>query len=360
MNVHSPKTIKRAQEITAGKRIADIARGPRVIEEQLKKERDLRAREIAAVKLAKRQQLALERFYHPLMQEILAEMRIASTTRVLNLHRMRSAAEGGWTAGGRKRAGLDRKDGELVNPVGEYLHEMRGMGSVKLLSREDEIGLAKRIKAGGADADQARKEMGEANLPLVISIAKKYANRGLELSDLVQVGNVGLMQAVDGFKYRRGNKFSTYATIWIDGAINRKVKERRFPACSLNSVNEAFLSGEPIPGRGRVKVRSSGFDDDDGGTFGATTPGIAKASLDAEWGKRIRAVSADTPVFSSSRTGAEQEHRHRKPAKTELEALEQTSRLTPGERDAYCAEFRDNDIDLGDFEPDEGDDTEEL
>jgi RNA polymerase sigma factor (sigma-70 family) len=378
MNEHSPKTIKRAQEIIAGKRIADIARGPRVIEEQLKKERDLRARGIAAVKVAKREQLALEREYDRRMQEILAKMRIANIARVLNLHRMRSATEGGWTAGGRTRGDPVRKNGELVNPVREYLHEMRAMGSVKRLSREDEIALGKRIDAGGADALQARKEMVEANLPLVISIAKKYTGRG-QFPDLIQAGNECLMQAVDGFEYSQANKFSTYATIWIRRGIERFLaKQRKGPALSTISLDDAiafgFASDAPCDfagtGAKRVKVRASDIGDDDGGTFSALS-GIAKASLDAEWGaaKRIRAVSDDDAVFSSSRMGLaqKQENRHGKPAKTELEALEQTNRLTPGEREAYRAEFefRDNDIDLGDFEsdevePDEGDDPEAL
>ncbi|WP_460922662.1 sigma-70 family RNA polymerase sigma factor, partial [Staphylococcus aureus] len=98
---------------------------------------------------------------------------------------------------------------------------------------EEETGLTieqvkdihRRMSIGEAKARRAKKEMVEANLRLVISIAKKYTNRGLQFLDLIQEGNIGLMKAVDKFEYRRGYKFSTYATWWIRQAITRSIAD---------------------------------------------------------------------------------------------------------------------------------------
>jgi len=86
--------------------------------------------------------------------------------------------------------------------------------------------ISKRMSIGEAKARRAKKEMVEANLRLVISIAKKYTNRGLQFLDLIQEGNIGLMKAVDKFEYRRGYKFSTYATWWIRQAITRSIADQ--------------------------------------------------------------------------------------------------------------------------------------
>ncbi|MGM0480941.1 MAG: RNA polymerase sigma factor RpoD [Pseudomonadota bacterium] len=120
----------------------------------------------------------------------------------------------------------------------------------KLLDVERETGLTigkvkdinRRMSIGEAKARRAKKEMVEANLRLVISIAKKYTNRGLQFLDLIQEGNIGLMKAVDKFEYRRGYKFSTYATWWIRQAITRSIADQartiRIPVHMIETINK--------------------------------------------------------------------------------------------------------------------------
>ena len=116
------------------------------------------------------------------------------------------------------------------------------------------------IKKGEREADRAKKEMIEANLRLVISIAKKYTNRGFQFLDLIQEGNIGLMKAVDKFEYRRGYKFSTYATWWIRQAITRSIADQartiRIPVHMIETINKlvrtsrqmlAEMGREPVP-----------------------------------------------------------------------------------------------------------------
>ena len=125
----------------------------------------------------------------------------------------------------------------LDDPVRMYLKEI---GQVKLLSADEEVDLAKRMAAG----DKAAKDkLTEANLRLVVSIAKKYSGRGLHILDLIQEGNTGLIRAVDKFDWTKGNKFSTYATWWIRQAITRAIADQartiRVPVHMVEVINKA-------------------------------------------------------------------------------------------------------------------------
>ena len=125
----------------------------------------------------------------------------------------------------------------LDDPVRMYLKEI---GQVKLLSGDEEIELAKRVSEGDQNA---KNKLTEANLRLVVSIAKKYSGRGLHILDLIQEGNTGLIRAVDKFDWTKGNKFSTYATWWIRQAITRAIADQartiRVPVHMVEVINKA-------------------------------------------------------------------------------------------------------------------------
>lgn len=137
---------------------------------------------------------------------------------------------------------ISRKDlsvmegADITDPVRQYL---KTIGQVRLLTMEEEQKIAKRISEGDPEA---KKELIEANLRLVVSIAKKYVGRGLPLLDLIQEGNIGLMKAVDKFEYEKGFKFSTYATWWIRQAITRAIADQaktiRVPVHMVETINK--------------------------------------------------------------------------------------------------------------------------
>ena len=122
------------------------------------------------------------------------------------------------------------------DPVRMYLKEI---GKVPLLSAEEEIELAKRMEQGD---EYAKKKLCEANLRLVVSIAKRYVGRGMLFLDLIQEGNIGLIKAVDKFDWRKGYKFSTYATWWIRQAITRSIADQartiRIPVHMVETINK--------------------------------------------------------------------------------------------------------------------------
>ena len=126
-----------------------------------------------------------------------------------------------------------------IHKMQESLHTMEGDNLITIDEIKD---IYRRMTVGEAKARRAKKEMVEANLRLVISIAKKYTNRGLQFLDLIQEGNIGLMKAVDKFEHRRGFKFSTYATWWIRQAITRSIADQartiRIPVHMIETINK--------------------------------------------------------------------------------------------------------------------------
>lgn len=132
----------------------------------------------------------------------------------------------------------------LDDPVRMYLKEI---GKIPLLTSDEEIELAKRMAEGDAEA---KKRLAEANLRLVVSIAKKYSGRGMQLLDLIQEGNLGLIKAVEKFDYQKGFKFSTYATWWIRQSITRAIADQartiRIPVHMIETINKLVRTSRQL------------------------------------------------------------------------------------------------------------------
>ena len=139
------------------------------------------------------------------------------------------------------------------DPVRMYLKEI---GKVPLLNAQEEIELAKLMEKGGPEGEAAKQKLCEANLRLVVSIAKKYVGRGMLFLDLIQEGNLGLIKAVDKFDWKKGYKFSTYATWWIRQAITRSIADQartiRIPVHMVETINKLIrVSRQLIQEKGR-------------------------------------------------------------------------------------------------------------
>jgi RNA polymerase sigma factor (sigma-70 family) len=232
-----------------------------------------------AAETAAKEQVALERRHSEA---------IARIEGVIRSHAGGGAAGAGFTNG---------------DSVAAYLEE--AANRAPLLSRKEEVALAKRIEAGGEDGDRARSEMAQANLRLVISIAKKHTHRlaprskySMQFLDLIGEGNVGLMNAVDTFDWRRGYRFSTHATWKIRDAVTRPLKKPEVPTTFFKNVDLLTTDGLPAKKKGVPTYDGADKDDQD---FANNASYLRPHKALSEARNRTRAIAES--VFSSSDFG---------------------------------------------------------
>ena len=164
------------------------------------------------------------------------------------LGEMRAIEDEGIDVSNENLEDIDDSNVKLDDPIRMYLKEI---GKIKLLTPEEELEVAKKMVEGDEqERDAARKRMSEANLRLVVSIAKRYVGRGMQLLDLIQEGNLGLMKAVEKFDYTKGYKFSTYATWWIRQSITRAIADQartiRIPVHMVETINRVLRTSHSM------------------------------------------------------------------------------------------------------------------